>query len=162
MNIIYKIHHFLIWNNDDIFLIVTQTNVVVDRTFNGLVTWNYISTSFFRTFTFCSKSINLHLWRNFLWYFFLQGWIFWNKIHINQLKSKINTRIYAISFLYPRLKKRRNLHKIYLPFKILEISGPLSSSSPKIPFHRTSEKIFYDIWKFSQTIIGCLWYKRDA
>ena len=27
MNIIYRIYHFLSWNNDDIFLIVTQINV---------------------------------------------------------------------------------------------------------------------------------------
>ena len=90
------------------------------------------------------------------------GWYFWNKIPINQLKSKINILINAIFFLCLRLNRRRHLHKIYLPFVILEISGVLASSMPKIPFHRTSEKIFDDIWKFSLTIIGYFWYKRDA
>ena len=56
----------------------------------------------------------------------------------------INTLSYAISFLCLRLNRRRHLHNIYLPFIIFEISGPLSSSSPKIQFHSTSERIFDD------------------
>jgi len=83
--------------------------------------------------------------------FVFNGGYFWNIIPINQLKSIINTLIFAIH-------RRRHLQKIYLPFIILEISGSLSSSSPKIPFLRTSEKIFDDIWKLSLTIIGYFWY----
>ena len=85
--------------------------------------------------------------------FFFNGWYFWDKIPINQLKSKINPLIYAIFFLCLRLNRRRHLHKIYLPFIILEISAVLVSSTPKIPFHSTSEKIFDDIWKFSLIFI---------
>ena len=64
---------------------------------------------------------------------------------MNQLKSKIDTLIYAIVFLCVRFTRRRHLHKLYIPFIILEISGPLSSSSSKIPFHRASEKIFDNV-----------------
>ena len=57
MNKIHRIHHFLRWNNNYIFLIATQLNgTVVEKTFNGLVTWNYIYQSF-RTFTLGLKYI---------------------------------------------------------------------------------------------------------
>ena len=50
----------------------------------------------------------------------------------------------------PKIKQKTTFTKNYLPFYrftviIFEISGPLSSSLPKIPFHRTPGKIFDDI-----------------
>ena len=55
------------------------------------------------------------------------------------MKRKINTLCGIISL--SKIKQKTTFtQQIYLPFVILEIYAVLVSSTPKIPFNRTSEK----------------------